>query len=675
MTKPFLTIAMATYDDFDGVYFSVQAHRMYQDTARDCEFIVLDNNPDSEHGTHTRNFVQGLSAKDKVRYIAHTESSGTTQTRERLFREAEGQYVMVTDPHVFLQANGIYRLREFLTNADEEMQKNLFTGPLLYDGLSFVSTHFECVFRDQMEGTWSTAWWHPDGVLVVTGQTTDGKLQIRKLHPEGLGEWHAMDVPFAGHERALMGRGYKVAGFDSNDPPFEIPAQGLGLFCSSKEHWLGFNPDFRMFGGEECYIHRKYRAAGRKTICLPFLKWNHRFGRVGGPKYPLTMEGKVRNYLLGYKELGMDTEPIRKHFVDEVGVPQAQYDMIASDPKNFTPFVQNKAVPAPVDAIYKSNLGMLLPTTATSLGDVAEFLIKNPRDLDQHINAFMRWTIGCDTAIEITKRRESSAFLLAAMGRKTCSKQSCGDGQCSKSCQKVAELFSWQEEDDTLIQILQELVRNHAGRPLSYTATKANHDEMVQEIPEGDFLFIDTRHTGERLAQELAAYAPKIRKRIMVHDTASYGVVGEGNTKGLWWAIKNFIADNPEWFVAEHNDKQYGMTVLSRVPEDRPEGETKPWPKTDKEGKPCGCGSNLKAWLKKIGIEATENCSCNARAKAMDAEGPKWCRENVELILDWLNEEATKRNLGSFFVRSVVKLVVLRAISKAEKDEAAGLCG
>ena len=34
---------------------------------------------------------------------------------------------------------------------------------------------------------------------------------------------------------------------------------------------------FREFGGEEWYIHEKYRQAGAKCLCLPFLRWQHRF--------------------------------------------------------------------------------------------------------------------------------------------------------------------------------------------------------------------------------------------------------------------------------------------------------------------------------------------------------------------------------------------------------------
>jgi cephalosporin hydroxylase len=671
MTKPFLTVAMATYGDFDGVYFSIQAHRLLQDVS-DCEFIVLDNNPDSEHGRLTGDFVKGLSFAEKIRYIPFTESTGTTQTRERLFKEAEGQYVLITDPHVLVQANGLHRLKEFLRNSDPDMQKNLFTGPLLYDGFNYVATHFECFFRDQMEGAWASAWKHPDGTLVVTSQSGSNTVLMRPLHPEGLGDWVATDIPWPGHEKALIERGYKVAGMDSNDPPFEIPAQGLGLFCSSREHWLGFNPDFRMFGGEECYIHRKYRAAGRKAMCLPFLKWVHRFGRVGGPKYPLTMEGKIRNYLLGYKELGLDPEPIRKHFVDEVKVSQARFDMIAADPAAFTPYI---APAQKIDAVSKSNFGLPLPVVAQNLGEVAEFLIQNPRDLDQHINAFLRWSLECDTAVEITSRRESSAFLLAALGRKAC-KNKCDKQQCDKEqCKKVANLFSWQEEGDSLIGILQELVKTHPGRPISYTVTLANLSEPVAEIPKTDLLFLDSRHTGERLLTELTMYAPSVSKRIMIHDTSVFGLVGDGNTKGLWWAIRAFLTDNPEWFVAEHNEAQYGMTVLSRLESDRPTQPIKPWPKTDKDGQPCGCGTNLKAWLKKIGIVASEGCSCNRRAKAMDDQGPEWCENNIEIILDWLSEEANNRKLGGVFFRPAVKLVVQRAIAKAKKDQAAGNCG
>ncbi|MAF24680.1 hypothetical protein CL634_03785, partial [bacterium] len=76
----------------------------------------------------------------------------------------------------------------------------------------------------------------------------------------------------------------------------------------------GFNEIFRGFGGEEGYIHEKFKRAGKKTLCLPFLRWVHRFGRPEGPKFPLTMENKVRNYFIGHIENKMDVDPIVEHF-------------------------------------------------------------------------------------------------------------------------------------------------------------------------------------------------------------------------------------------------------------------------------------------------------------------------------------------------------------------------
>ena len=81
-----------------------------------------------------------------------------------------------------------------------------------------------------------------------------------------------------------------------------------------KEAWLGFNKHFRGFGGEEGYIQEKFRQARHKTMCLPFLRWVHRFNRPDGVKYPLTMENKLRNFFIGHYELGLDITPIINHF-------------------------------------------------------------------------------------------------------------------------------------------------------------------------------------------------------------------------------------------------------------------------------------------------------------------------------------------------------------------------
>lgn len=80
-----------------------------------------------------------------------------------------------------------------------------------------------------------------------------------------------------------------------------------------------------------------------------------------------------------------------------------------------------------------------------------------------------------------------------------------------------------------------------------------------------------------------------------------------------------------------------------------------------------GVGTELKKLLAKIGIKASPTCSCNKRAQIMDEKGIEWCKENIDMIVGWLREEATKRKLPFFDFAG--KLLVQRASSLAEKAE------
>lgn len=249
-----LTIGMATYNDFDGVYFTVQSLGLYQDL-EETEILVIDT-----YGCeHTRRFVEGVPG---ARYLLDLEAQGTAAPRDLVFREAKGDAVLCCDSHVLLAPGAIARLRAYYREDPET--NDLLQGPLLYDDRGSISTHFEPEWRAQTWGTWST--------------------DPRGLDPEGA--------------------------------PFDIPMQGLGVFSCRKKAWPGFNPAFRGFGGEEGYIHEKFRQRGGRTLCLPWLRWLHRFGRPAGVPYRLTVEDTFRNYIIGHAELGLDQEPVRAHFAE-----------------------------------------------------------------------------------------------------------------------------------------------------------------------------------------------------------------------------------------------------------------------------------------------------------------------------------------------------------------------
>ncbi|WP_419913752.1 glycosyltransferase [Hoeflea sp.] len=257
-----LTIGMATYDDYDGVYFTIQSLRLNNpDLLSQIEFLVIDNNPESSIG-------DALKALEKLapnfRYVPCADRFGTA-VRDLVFAEAAGEFVMCVDCHVLLQPGALAGLFAYMREHPDSA--DLLQGPMISENLQEEATHFELIWRDGMYGTWAKRSFDPD----------------------------------------------------QNEEPFEIPAQGLGLFVSRRETWPGFNLKFRGFGGEEGYIHEKFRQRGNKVLCLPFLRWLHRFSRPAGVQYNLSWEDRIRNYRIGFRELGLDEGPIGEHFSDRLG--------------------------------------------------------------------------------------------------------------------------------------------------------------------------------------------------------------------------------------------------------------------------------------------------------------------------------------------------------------------
>lgn len=273
-----LTIGMATYDDYDGVYFSIQALKLYQLKELDgqIQIIVIDNNPEGKHGEQVKNFVEGWA---KAKYIPFSDKKSTS-VRNEIFKNASGEYTLCMDSHVMFEPNAIHNLLKYYE--ENPNTKNLIQGPLWYDGLdSGMSTQFDPVWRSNMYGIWGT------------------------------------------NKEAL-----------EKGEPFEIPMMGLGMFSCKTSEWQGFNENFRGFGGEEGYIHEKFRQAGAKCICLPNVKWVHRFGRPNGVPYRNVLEDRVWNYFVGWLEIYKDPEhqmikDIYDHF--KTSLPVQKLDKILEE--------------------------------------------------------------------------------------------------------------------------------------------------------------------------------------------------------------------------------------------------------------------------------------------------------------------------------------------------------
>jgi cephalosporin hydroxylase len=90
-------------------------------------------------------------------------------------------------------------------------------------------------------------------------------------------------------------------------------------------------------------------------------------------------------------------------------------------------------------------------------------------------------------------------------------------------------------------------------------------DTLEADIPECDFLFIDTLHTASQVSAELFRHAPQVAKTIALHDTVTFGQVGEDGGPGLLIGIECFLADNVGWKIFKHYENNNGLMLLRRT--------------------------------------------------------------------------------------------------------------
>jgi hypothetical protein len=270
-----MCVGMASYDDPVGVWFTVQSIRLFHpEMAGRLNFLVVDNRPEGAGATHLKDLESWIP---NIRYLPF-RGYRSTAVRDLVFREANAEIVCCLDSHVLLAPGALAAIDRYFAEAPDS--RDLLQGPLLSDALEPLATHFEPKWGAGMFGQW------------------------------GL------------DERLAKNRG----------EPFEIAMQGLGLFACRREAWPGINPRFRGFGGEEGYLHEKVRRAGGRVVCHPGVGWLHRFMRPPGPPYRPSWEERLRNYLIGWSEVGWDTSGVREHFAEifeEFGARASYESMLA----------------------------------------------------------------------------------------------------------------------------------------------------------------------------------------------------------------------------------------------------------------------------------------------------------------------------------------------------------
>ena len=302
-----LTIGMATRGEFDSLYFTLTALAANHPRV---SYLVVDNTP--ERCERSAAITQAVGG----RYLHRPDLSGTSKPRDAAFQYARTPWVMCVDSHIVFESypepsggrqSSIARLLDWLDNNPN--CTDLLQGPLVTDDGEGCYTHWNKVARNALWGEWEQAYVSDHGGNPFTFRVRADQIELCSVMTGAV----FARLPIT--ENPAQKYGWHKA--NPHTAPFEIPQMGLGCWLMRKDRWPGFNPLFQGFGGEEGYIHEKVRQQGGRTLCLPFLRWRHKFRDGTQPTpYPVRLDDHTANLLYGHRELGIaDAEgPIFDHF-------------------------------------------------------------------------------------------------------------------------------------------------------------------------------------------------------------------------------------------------------------------------------------------------------------------------------------------------------------------------
>lgn len=345
MSRSLLTIAMAVYRSFDSFWFTVQDLR--KSHGYDFEMLCIDNAPESCIRTRT------VCGATRTRYIHRPDLNGTSRPRNAAFHYATTPWVMVIDDHVLLDLGAVEAAIAYARQHPNS--RDIISGPIMGDDGRWAATHWKPEVASGMWGTW------------------DATIEFRKRWGDtGRPEWNHRSA------RAAVDR----------MEPFEIPSMGLGLWMMRKAAWPEFNPHFRSFGGEEGYIHEKVRQLGGQAVCHPKIRWHHKFRDIGGVHdnvpYPLTLNGHIRNILIGARELGLSEveEEVRTNHQFGPKLVAGEFDKLVAEATRLQPVGQiYTRRPLKILGLWYTNNSAPPQLLQRSLGTVVEAQMGTTHDI------------------------------------------------------------------------------------------------------------------------------------------------------------------------------------------------------------------------------------------------------------------------------------------------------
>lgn len=192
--------------------------------------------------------------------------------------------------------------------------------------------------------------------------------------------------------------------------------------------------------------------------------------------------------------------------------------------------------------------------------------VSTPSDINEHLPTLKQYASECESVLELGVRRCVSSWALAL-------------GLLNNSGKRTMYMNDINVCDTSLIESVSKQT------DLKIVAKWGNNLELDLE-EDVDLTFIDTWHVYGQLKRELARFAPRTKKYIIMHDTTvdewagetkrnihkydvqkqslESGIPVEEILKGLWPAIEEFLEDNKDWVLHARWSNNNGLTILKR---------------------------------------------------------------------------------------------------------------
>lgn len=559
--KPFLSIAFPHFRDWEGLWASLQSvlYEAQEAGLLDrIEIVVVDQSHDTTHGEKVRGYLAGWVP---VSSYVKQDNLGTAAAKMSCFQHARGEWVLLLDCHAALKPGSLKAIFQFA--ATHRADDNLYAGVMdLGAGYHWQREQFAEVVRRvwrkkfKPEDFRHLATEHVQNAITrMLPFATSEEQDVAAVLGTDWGFHSHVDSVWRGDSHGRWATDHRAARADA--PLFEVDnAAGWFLFCN-RAAWLHaypYHPLMRGFGGEEGVMVKAFQARGAKCFVAPFARGTHRFGRAEPPQFPNDLKQRIFNYALAYHTLKLpdEMERMKTYFCWERG--RARIEGTAAD-------FENGRRPLPLDELegiiasaviaaeqFKNQVaeqrraaiaaaGSQPPTQ--SLEELYRLAKDTPSDFNEHVPTLMELAKQCHHVTELGTRHGTST---------------------------VALLYAQPEKLVTVDLACADCHLGHLKAVAGKTALQlVQADSRTVVIEPTELLFVDTYHVADQLREELKQHADKVSRYIALHDTVTFGEIGEHGNPGLLVALREWMTENPHWKIIRDDQNNNGLIVLERI--------------------------------------------------------------------------------------------------------------